>query len=98
MMLNGHEYVAATARAAEIGFTKEGNCFKQVSDPERLAKIADTLFQPGTIGRLSQVIDRCMYSACLCYGLGIDSSNQKATTTRSTRLSTAATSCLHPAR
>ena len=27
---------------------------------------------PGTIGRLSQVIDRWIYSACLCYGLNID--------------------------
>jgi len=26
VILNGHEYVAATARAAGIGFTKEGNC------------------------------------------------------------------------
>ncbi len=72
VMLNGHEYVAAAARAAGIGFTKEGNCFTQVSDPERLAQIADTLSGPGTIGRLSQVIDRWIYSACLCYGLGID--------------------------
>jgi len=27
IILNGHEYVAAAARAAGIGFTKEGNCF-----------------------------------------------------------------------
>ncbi len=75
-MLNGHEYVAAAARAAGIGYRKEGNCFTQVSDPERLAQIADTLSGSGTIGRLSQVIDRWIYSACLCYGLGIDEQQQ----------------------
>ncbi len=76
VMLNGHEYVAAAARAAGIGYRKEGNCFTQTGDPERLAQIADTLSQPGTIGRLSHVIDRWIYSACLCYGLGIDEQQQ----------------------
>ena len=28
--------------------------------------------QPGTIGRLSQVIDRWIYTACLCFGLDLD--------------------------
>ena len=28
--------------------------------------------QPGTIGRLSQVIDRWIYTACLCFGLDFD--------------------------
>ena len=76
VILNGHEYVACGARSAGIGFTKEGNCFTQVSDPERLAQIADTFSQPGSIGRLSQVIDRWIYTACLCYGLGIDEQQQ----------------------
>ena len=31
-MLNGHEYVAAAARQAGIGYTKEGNCFTQTGD------------------------------------------------------------------
>ena len=72
VMLNGHEYVAAKARSAGIGYTKEGNCFTQTSDPERLAQIADTLSQPGITGHLGQVIDRWIYTACLCYGLGVD--------------------------
>ena len=76
VMLNGHEYVAATARAAGIGYTKEGNCFTQTGDPERLTQIADTVSQPGTIGRLSQVIDRWIYTACLCYGLSSDEQQQ----------------------
>ena len=31
----------------------------------------ETLSQPGTIGRLSQVLDRWMYTACLCFGLDL---------------------------
>ena len=74
VILNGHEYVAATARAAGIGFTKEGNCFTGIADPRGLARVADTLSQPAAIGRLGQVCDRWIYSACLCFGL--DSSEQ----------------------
>jgi hypothetical protein len=76
VILNGHEYVACAARQARVGFRKEGNCFTQAGHPERLAQIADTFSQPGGIGRLSQVIDRWIYSACLCYGLGIDERDQ----------------------
>jgi hypothetical protein len=76
VILNGHEYVACAAHSAGIGFRKEGNCFTQAGDPERLARIADTFSQPGGIGRLSQVIDRWIYTACLCYGLGIDEQQQ----------------------
>ena len=72
VMLNGHEYVACTARAAGIRFAKEGNCFTRVEHPQRLAQVADTLSQPGTVGRLSQVIDRWIYTACLCFGLDLD--------------------------
>ena len=35
VILNGHEYVACQARAAGIGFIKEGNCFTAVADPAR---------------------------------------------------------------
>jgi hypothetical protein len=72
VILNGHEYVAAAARAAGIPFAKEGNCFTRVEQPKRLAQVADTLSQPGTVGRLSQVIDRWIYTACLCFGLDLD--------------------------
>jgi len=72
VILNGHEYVACTAQAAGIRFAKEGNCFTRVDEPERLAQVADTLSQPGTIGRLSQVIDRWIYTACLCFGLDLE--------------------------
>jgi hypothetical protein len=53
IMLNGHEYVACQARAAGIDFTKDGNCFTAVAAPNDLARVADTLSQPATTGRLS---------------------------------------------
>jgi hypothetical protein len=71
VILNGHEYVAAVARAAGIGFVKEGNCFTGIADPQRLAQVADTLSQHAAIGRLGQVCDRWIYSACLCFGLDL---------------------------
>ena len=69
VLLNGHEYVARQAQVAGIGFSKEGNCFTAVADPQVLAQVADTLSQPATAGRLSQVCDRWIYTACLCFGL-----------------------------
>jgi hypothetical protein len=75
ILLNGHEYVACQARKAGIAFTKDGNCFTQISDAAGLAKIADTLSADMAIGRLSQVCERWIYSACLCFAL--DSEEQK---------------------
>jgi hypothetical protein len=71
VMLNGHEYVACQARKEHLQFTKEGNCFIQISDVTRLAQIADTLSSPDIIGRLNQVCERWIYSACLCFGLDL---------------------------
>ena len=69
VILTGHEYVAAAARAAGIGFAKEGNCFTGIADPRGLAQVADTLSQDAAIGRLGRVCDRWIYTACLCFGL-----------------------------
>ncbi len=71
VLLNGHEYVAVAAQAAGIGFTTEGNCFTGTTDPAGLAQIADTLSQDAAAGRLSQVIDRWIYTACLVFGLDL---------------------------
>jgi hypothetical protein len=71
LMLNGHEYVACQARKAGLRFNKEGNCFTTISDAAGLAKIADTLSEPRTVGRLSQVCERWIYS-CLCFALDFD--------------------------
>jgi hypothetical protein len=72
VILNGHEYVAVAAQAEGIGFTKEGNCFTGIADPQRLAQVADAWPQLAAIGRLGQVCDRWIYSACLCFGLDLD--------------------------
>jgi len=71
VLLNGHEYVAIAAQAEGIGFTKEGNCFTGTTDPAGLAQIADTLSQDAAAGRLGQVINRWIYTACLVFGLDL---------------------------
>lgn len=71
IILNGHEYVARQARKENIAFTKDGNCFTQVSDAPRLAQVADTLCSPDMLGRLTQVCERWIYSACLCFALDL---------------------------
>ena len=70
--LNGHEYVARQAMKAGVDFQKDGNCFTQVSDAAQLAIVADTLCSPDIIGHLSQVCERWIYSACLCFALGLE--------------------------
>ena len=72
IMLNGHEYVACQAQKNGIPFTKEGNCFTIVDKPADLAEVADTLSESRTIGRLSQVCERWIYSACLCFALDLE--------------------------
>jgi hypothetical protein len=71
VILNGHEYVAAQARAAGIGFVKEGNCFTEIADPQGLARIAEAVPRQAAMGRLGQVCDRWIYTACLCFGLDL---------------------------
>jgi hypothetical protein len=71
IILNGHEYVACQATKRHLTFTKEGNCFTQITNAADLARIADTLSEARTVGRLVQVCERWIYSACLCFALGI---------------------------
>src|SRR5260370_1202248 len=71
VILNGHEYVAIAAQGEGIGFIKEGNCFTEIPDPAGAAQIADTLSQDAAAGRLGQVIDRWIYTACLVFGLDL---------------------------
>jgi hypothetical protein len=72
VILNGHEYVARAAQVAGVGFAMEGNCFTAVADPQALAQVADTLSRDAAVGRLSQVCDRWIYTACLCFALDGD--------------------------
>ena len=76
VICNGHEWVACQARAAGIGFTKEGNCFTRIADPAALAQVAAALSQQATIGRLRQVCERWIYTACLCFGLSVAEQQQ----------------------
>jgi hypothetical protein len=52
VILNGHEYVACQAQRVGVCYTKEGNCFTRVPDPDGLAQLADTLSSPEAVGRL----------------------------------------------
>ncbi len=71
VILNGHEYVAIAARGEGIGFVKEGNCFTGIADPQGLARVADAWPRDPAIGRLGQVCERWIYTACLCFGLDL---------------------------
>jgi hypothetical protein len=76
VLLNGHEYVACRARRAGLVFAKEGNCFTHIADAATLATVADTVSGPRTIGRLTQVCERWIYSACLCFALDTEEQHQ----------------------
>ena len=72
VILNGHEYVASQGAKQGRSFTKEDNCFTQVDSAVELAKVADTVSDPRASGHLSQVCDRWISTACLCFGLSLD--------------------------
>jgi hypothetical protein len=72
VILNGHEYVARQGFKTNLKFQKEDNCFTKIDDAHRLPIIADTLCSKDTIGRLKQVCERWIYSACLCFALSLD--------------------------
>ena len=69
IMLNGHEYVACQARKEGVEYIKTGNCFTTVSNAARLGELADALCSESTVGLLSQVCDRWIYSSCLYFAL-----------------------------
>ena len=72
IILNGHEYVARQPQAAGMAFAKVGNCFTAVTDPVGLARIADALSQDAALGRLGQICQPWIYTACLCFALDLD--------------------------
>ncbi len=72
IILNGHEYVACRAEKEGVTFRKEDNSFTQISEPTRLAQIADTLSSPDIVGQLEQVFNRWIYSTCLCFALDLE--------------------------
>ena len=78
VMLNGHEFVAAQAQKAGVKFTKQENCFTAADHAAELTKIADTLSEKETAGRLRQLWERWIYSTCLCFALDLDEQKKSA--------------------
>jgi len=78
IIVNGHDFVACAASQAGIPFQKEGNCFVHTADGAALARIADTLSEAETEGRLRQLCDRWIYSACLLFGLDLEEQQRSA--------------------
>ena len=72
IILNGHEWVEREAKKRGIVIEKEDNCFTGCSDANALDEVADSLASDDAIGRLYDVCDRWIYSACLCFGLPLD--------------------------
>jgi len=72
VILNGHEWVERQARKLGIDFVKEDNCFTGALSLADLDSVADTLNAEHSIGRLFQVCQRWIYSACLCFGLDLE--------------------------
>jgi hypothetical protein len=67
--LNGHEWVGRAALRQSISWVKEGNCFMDGSDWNGLERVVEQLSRPESMGELAAVVDRWVYSSCLCFGL-----------------------------
>jgi hypothetical protein len=78
VMLNGHEYVACQARKDKVEFAKEGNCFIHTPDAAGLARVADTLSEARTAGRLGEVCERWTYNTCLLLALDLEQQKRSA--------------------
>ena len=70
--LNGHEWVERRARRAGIDLVKQGNCFVGGSQLAQLDELAQQLDGAQGLARLGQVVDRWVYSACLCFALDFE--------------------------
>jgi len=67
--LNGHEWVQRQAQKQTISWVKEGNCFVGGSDLAGLNRLAQGLDGVRGLARLAQVVERWVYSTCLCCAL-----------------------------
>jgi hypothetical protein len=70
--LNGHEWVQRQAQKQALSWVKEGNCFVGGSDLVGLSRLAQRLDGARGLARLAQVVDRWVYSACLCLALNFE--------------------------
>ncbi len=70
--VNGHEWVQRQAAREGIVAAKEGNCFVGGSDVAGLSRLAARLDGTQGLTRLAALVDRWVYSACLCFGLNAE--------------------------
>src|SRR6266545_1755382 len=70
--LNGHEWVERQAQKQAISWFKEGNCFVGGSDLAGINGLAQELDGVRGLALLGQVVDRWVYSACLCFALNFE--------------------------
>ena len=70
--LNGHEWVQRQAQKQAISWVKEGNCFVGGSDLAGINGLAQQLDGTRGLALLGQVVDRWVYSACLCFALNFE--------------------------
>ncbi len=69
VILNGHEWVEHEARRERVTLAKSGNCFVEGSDFDAVSRLAKRLHRAKAIGRLREVCERWIYSACLIFAL-----------------------------
>jgi hypothetical protein len=67
--VNGHEWVQRQALRRGIEVVKQDNCFVGGSDVEALGKLAQQLDGERGLGHLAALVDRWVYTACLCFAL-----------------------------
>ncbi len=79
IILNGHEYADSLARKKGLTYAKEGNCFTEISEPQELAAISDTLRTENAVGELRHVCDKWVY---FCLHFGLSFADQKKTGSR----------------
>ena len=70
--LNGHEWVKRQAQKQGIDWVKESNCFVGGSDLAGINRVAERLDGKRGLARLGEVVDRWVYSACLCFALNLE--------------------------
>lgn len=69
ILLNGHEWVQRQAQKQSISWVKEANCFVGGSDLDAINRLAQGLDGTRGLAQLAAVVDRWVYSACLCFAL-----------------------------
>jgi hypothetical protein len=70
--VNGHEWVQRQAAQQGVTTVKAQNCFVGGSQMEALSALAAQLDGDNGLAHLATLIDRWVYSACLCFGLALE--------------------------